>query len=71
MSYCLDKAVIRYVSILSIIKTFFIVNFPVVRRSIITQILNFALGRKIVQSCKDVVVKINTFTKKKIINNNI
>ena len=46
-------------------KTFFVVNFAVVRKSVITQVLNFALDWKIAGKLQNVeVVRVNTLTKK-------
>lgn len=48
-----------------IIKTFIIVNFAVVRKKVITQVLNFVLDRKIAGKVQNgEVVKIDTLTKR-------
>ena len=49
---------------LSIIRTFIIIDFAVARKSVITQVLNVALDRKIAAKLQNVqVVKHNTLTK--------
>ena len=49
---------------MSIIKSFIIVTFAVVRKGVITEVLNFALDQKIAEKLQNVeTVKINTLTK--------
>ena len=50
--------------IMSIIKSFIIVTFAVVKKGVITEVLNFALDQKIAEKLQNVeTVKINTLTK--------